>query len=559
MTTTTNRLTQGLAALPAGDKTLLRLCFAIALLALALGVLAGVATAAVRAGFIQTDLASGYRLMTTHGVNVFFYWLYFVQAGLLLVISAVYASGEGRIAWRAMAWLGLVAMVLGFGVSGYATLVGVPRLYDAPPELAHPGEPGVAAFYVGYLLLAAGLFSIATAGVATALHSRFAARSPRAEGWSAIGFAAVAWAGLLMVSALASLYAFFPAALWALDLGTMPADYATRWHVLFHNMHYLPLMSTVLVWYVLVENVTGVKSIFGARFSKIIFALYLMFVPPTSLYHMFLEPDLAAPVRVIGSLLSLFISVPTVLVFLVLVCSLEVHARNQGAQGLFGWMRKLPWGNPAMAAMGAAVINLALGGVFSFVLIQEKLAPLLSDTFFVPGYFHFLTVGTVSLTFLAALCYVLPGLTGARLWRPTVLARLPWLVTLGVGLFGAAGIAAGYNGVPRRVLSVAYDQGAPAVWGLLMKGIGVGGTLMAIALLVYLYGLLRTLLTRAGAPAPQAALPSVCWEGPVVARHQAWMGPLSVIVLVGAMALFTQVAFVLLRTLPLMAGSGAGH
>lgn len=39
--------------------------------------------------------------------------------------------------------------------------------------------------------------------------------------------------------------------------------------------------------------------------------------------------------------------------------------------------------------MGVAVLSMALGIVFAFVLIQAQLAPLLSDTFFVRGYFHF--------------------------------------------------------------------------------------------------------------------------------------------------------------------------
>lgn len=102
------------------------------------------------------------------------------------------------------------------------------------------------------------------------------------------------------------------------------------------------------------------------------------------------------------SLLSLFISVPTIAVFLVIMSSLEAHARACGAGGLFGWLRMLPWQVPAMTAIGMAVVNLALGGIFAFVLIRERLAPLLSDTLFVPAYFHFLTIGIVTLTLLAA-------------------------------------------------------------------------------------------------------------------------------------------------------------
>jgi cytochrome c oxidase subunit 1 len=447
-------------------------------------------------------------------------------------------------------------MLAGFAASAYAVTSGLPLLYDAPPELAREPGAAAAAFYGGYLLLAAGLFCVAGAAVATTVR-------PLAAGELAelpvVSFAACAWAGLLMVSAIAAANAFLPAALWAIGLRPMPAEHSTGWQILFHNLHYLPLMATVLVWYVLVEALTGVKSIFGARFSKLVFALYLVFVPPTSLYHMFLEPNLAEPVRVAGSLLSLFISVPTVTVFLVIVASLEVHARAHGAKGLFGWIVLLPWRNPAMSAVGLAVANLALGGALSFVLIQEKLAPLLSDTFFVPGYFHFLTVGAVTLSFLAALLYVLPALTGRPLWRPEVLRWLPHLASVGLLLFGGAGIAAGYLGVPRRALAVSFDGAAPALWEPLMSFVGLGGALMAAALAVYVVALGANLLSTARGSAAHPPLPEVHWGGAVTGGARAWTGPLAVLVLLVLTAGFTVLGFELLRALPLAAAGSGGH
>lgn len=547
--------TEALRALPRADRMLLIVCFATALLALTLGILFGAGTAAARAGFVAIDALHGYRLMTQHGVTIFFYWLYFAQAGLLLALAVSHAAGSDRLRWRWAAWAGLALMIAGFALSMAGTLTGMPLLYDGPPDLAAAGGVPPVSFYAGYLLLGLGLFCVATAAVATALAPRFAGA---AQEWSAVNFATVAWAGLLMVSAVAGLNAFLPALRWALGWGPLPAGHSTSWHVLFHNMHYLPLMATVLVWYVLVRVLTGVESIYGARFSKIVFAVYLVFVPPTSLYHMFLEPGLAEPVRVIGSLLSLFISVPTVLVFLVIVASLETHARAHGARGLFGWIRELPWRNPAMSAIGMAVVNLAVGGALSFVLIQEKLAPLLSDTFFVPGYFHFLTVGTVTLTFLAAFCYVIPALAGRPLWRPAFLAVLPWVVTGGLALFGAAGVTAGYLGVPRRMLDVSFGGSAPSVWLTLMAVMGTGAAIMTLGLLGWVLGLFRTLLP--GLPRLEAAvLPTVDWSGASIGRTRAWIGPLSVLTLVAVMALFTVLAFEMLQALPLAAKGGGGH
>ena len=566
----TDPFVRRLAALPSADKALLSVFAAVALLALLLGLAFGLATGLARGGFFPgLDDEAGYRLMTLHGVDAFFYWLSFAQIFLLLALTAGYVDGESRIAARPAAWLGAGAAILGFVLSEVGAGFGPPLLYDAPPELAMDPSPAVAAVHAGYLLLAAGLFLAAWAAIATALRSK---REGGGE-WPTVAFAAVAWAGLLMVSAVAAFNAFLPALLWSLGLAGPPADYSTGWHLLFHNMHYLPLLATVVVWYALVRHLTGVGSAFGATFSKVAFAAYLIFVPPTSLYHMFLEPDLPGAVRTAGSLLSLFIGVPTVLVFLVLVSSLELNARQAGARGLFGWIGRLPWRHPAMAAIGAAVVNLALGGAFSFVLIQEKLAPLLSDTFMIPGYFHFLTLGTVTLTFLAGFVVALPALTGRELSAPAWLARLPWLATFGLAIFGAAGIAAGYLGVPRRTLSVAYDGLAPPVWSALMAGVGTGAAIMGAAMIAYVAIVAASLLRRARAGAD---VPVVDWSGSgavtagragessgvyqdALLTERAWVGPLAVLVLLAAMYAFTALTFNLLRALPVVAIGGGGH
>lgn len=554
---TESKLVAGLRRLSDGDKRLLNGFVVMAVLALALGLVYGAMTAFARAGFINLDRLTAYQMLTLHGVTIFFYWLYFVQAGLVLVLTIAYTKGVEKMTLRPFAWLGFALMVAGFVLSELTPALGAILLYDGQPHLIEVNPVLAGFFYLGYILLGVGLFLVAVSSIATALEPKFAGKI---ETWSSVTFATVAWAGLLMVSAVGAINAFLPAMLWTFGLGPPVTGYTMGWNVLFHNVHYLPLMATVVVWYALVEAMTGVTSIFGQRFSKIVFTLYLVFVPPTSLYHMFLEPGLAEVVKVIGSLLSLFMGLPTVLVFLVIVVSLEVHARANGGRGLFGWMRMLPWDNPAMAAIGMAVVNLALGGAFSYVLIQERVAPLLSDTFFVPGYFHFLTLGTVSLTFIAILTYVIPVLTGHALWRPAVLVKAPYIITFGLSIFGAAGIAAGYLGVPRRLFDVSYEGSAPALWEPLMAGVGVGSVFMTAGLAIYVYGLIRTLVGPVRATeAETTGLPAVSWAGVAVSRQSAWVGPLSVVVLIGAMFVFTIVAFEVMESLPVVVTGGGAH
>jgi cytochrome c oxidase subunit 1 len=558
---TESKLIAGTKALNAADKRLLISFFSIAVLALALGVVFATLTAAGRTGIFGIEPEFSYRALGLHGVTIFFYWLYFVQAGFVLLLATVYTEGTDGIALRPLASFGFLVMLAGF-VSSQASLLtgGTILLYDGNPSLLIDDPSQGRLFYLGYVFLSVGLALVASAAIATTIRPKFRGVI---DSWSPISFAAVAWSGLLIVAAIAGINAFWPALMWTLGLREGLMGYAMSWSVLFHNMHYLPLMATVVLWYVLVENVTGVTSVFGPKFSKIVFSIYMIFVPPTSLYHMFLEPDLAEAVRVVGSLLSLFIAVPTILVFVVIVASLEAHARAQGGRGLFGWIGLLPWANPAMAAIGLATVNLALGGVFSLVLIQEKLAVLLSDTFFVPGYFHFLTVGGVSLTFIAMLVYVIPALTGHNCWRPGVLVRLPYVLTIGLGLFGAGGIAAGYHGVPRRIFELSYHVDdpldhvdAPFVWGTLMGVVGAGSLLMAIVLAIYIYGLARMLVAHnRDAGVDLGTLATVEWGGGAVGRHSAWVGPLAILVLVAGMYLFTAVSFEILQGVPILVGA----
>lgn len=551
----TNSITTRLQALAPRDKALVALLAGVALLALALGILGGLLTALARGGIITIQPEDGYRFLTVHGVSVFFYWLYLAQIALLLGFAAI--EDAAGLAWSGVARLGALLMVLGFGFSLTGAYMGTPPLYDGAPALLESEPRTLLVFNFGYTLLGLGMMVTPMAAIATLLRGL---GKGRRNSLSAIGFALFAWAGFLMVTGFAALHAFVPGLLWALGLAPFPAVQATNWHILFHNLHYLPLMATVLMWYVLMHAVTGVQSVFGARFSKIVFAMYLVFVPPTSLYHMFLDPNLPEAVKVTGSLLSLFVSVPTLTAFLIIIASLEVHARSRGATGLFGWIGLLPWRHPSMAAVGVAVASMGLGIVLAFVLIQEKLAPLLSDTFFVPGYFHFFTVGTVSLTLLAAFAVLLPAITGRSLAWPGVMRWMPWLALVGLLLFGGAGVSAGYLGVPRRVMDVSYGGEAPALWPTLMAIVGVGGSLMALALFVFAAGVAQSLVPKRGTTVSGAALATVDWSGTTLrAGVAAWVGPVSILVIVVAMYGFSALGFELMQNLPVTALGGTGH
>jgi cytochrome c oxidase subunit 1 len=136
---------------------------------------------------------------------------------------------------------------------------------------------------------------------------------------------------------------------------------------------------------------------------------------------------------------------------------------------------------------------------------------------------------------------------------------MPWLALAGLLAFGAAGVAAGYLGVPRRVIDVAYQSQAPAVWQTLMATVGIGGVLMGAALALFATGVAVSLLPRRQA-APDADGLTVAWgDSPLQRASTAWVGPLSVLVIVVAMYGFTTIGFEMMQSLPVTAAGAGGH
>ena len=115
MSATASSLMERVTALPVTDKTLIRTLFGAATLALALGVGFGWLTALARAGAVTFEPQQAARLLTLHGVTIFFYWLYLAQTALLLVLAAAERT-SGGLALRTLAWIGAALMLAGFAV-----------------------------------------------------------------------------------------------------------------------------------------------------------------------------------------------------------------------------------------------------------------------------------------------------------------------------------------------------------------------------------------------------------------------------------------------------------
>ncbi len=155
----TNNLADGIRNLDTRDKRLLLAFFATAILALALGIFFGAMTAAGRTGLFPFEIETAYKMLGLHGVTIFLYWLYFVQAGFVLILASAYTDGAGTIAMRPVGWLGFGFMLSGLMFSEFQYTGDVTVLYDGNPELLNDDPSAGRFFYLGTSCSASGYFS----------------------------------------------------------------------------------------------------------------------------------------------------------------------------------------------------------------------------------------------------------------------------------------------------------------------------------------------------------------------------------------------------------------
>lgn len=541
--------------LPREDKTLFSAIFSLAFFVLAIGGFSGLVTLLQSAGFVSLAPSTSYKFLTLHASQLFYFWLYLIEFGVILLLILVYTV-EAKLTrrTRGLAWVGVALIVVGLLLNLGGVAKGAIPTYRAEyPIITQYGTAGIA-FLLGYILLSLGLFFGAVAAVATAL-------KPKLEGnlkeWSSITFASVVWMGLIVVTLVAALLTYIPELQACLGIKPLIGDYnySMSWGVMFHNLHYMPIMGGVLVWYVLAEITTGVKSAFGERWSKGIFAIYLFVVPPTSVYHMFLEPSVPTDVKVIGSILSLGVSIPTVGVGALILGSLQVCAPGKG---ILKWFRQLPWRNPSFSALAMAMVSALGGGVVANVIIQEKFERLLGDTFAVPGYFHFFTLGAITLAFFGLLLHIIPALTKHRLRFPSLLNTLPYVTVVGLYIFGIAGVWAGYTGVPRRTLMYSFGGLSPEAWNLPMVFVGIGGVLMVIGVALYVLLLVAMALLDSSAGMKVENLPSASFSEKNISGKKPWFTFVGVAILLAGIYLASILAYLVIQSLPVIA-AGGGH
>jgi len=174
--------------------------------------------------------------------------------------------------------------------------------------------------------------------------------------------------------------------------------------------------------------------------------------------------------------------------------------RNGYTKGVFEWLRKAPWGNPAFAGMFLSLVMFGfIGGISGVVLGTEQLNVLMHNTIYVPGHFHGTVVAGTTLAFMAATYLVLPLIFEREIIWPRLAKIQPYLFGLGVAGISLFMMGAGTLGVPRRHWDITFSD-APISYALsagayLMMGLnGIFAILAALGGAIYVVVVVGTVL-----------------------------------------------------------------
>ena len=478
-------------------KRLLLAFWVTGFLALVVGISIGVLQGANYAGlnlypYLAPFLKTYYQGLTMHGVLNAFVFTFFTISGWLMYLPARELELRPNLA---LGWFTYALMLVGTLMAAYA-------MFDNSSSVLYTFYPplqGSPYFYLGITLVVVA--SLLPLIVVLDLRARWKKAHP-GQVTPLVTFMS---ASILLMWLLAALGAGSEAVFlldpWSLGLTSTVDPLLAR--TLFwwtgHPIVYYWLMPGYISIYALLPRQAGGKLV-SDPLARLAFLLLMVFSVPVGTHHQYTDPGIAPVIKGIVTALTLSVAIPSLITAFTVALSLEYAGRRRGGKGLMGWWTALPWGDPSVAAQVLALVSFIFGGAGGIVNASWQLDNVVHNTLWIPAHFH-LTVGTMTtLVFMGVSCWLLPHLTGRRLFAPRLALAGVWLWFIGLMVWGFAGHYAGLDGVPRRawISALPHDQYMRlygAVHGALIT-VGIGGAIAALGAIGFFISFFGTLFGR---------------------------------------------------------------
>ena len=428
-----------------------------------------------------------YLALTAHGADVLLFWVIFFEIAILYFASAILLSS--RLATPRLAWLGFWLMLAGALLANVAVLQGESSVMFTSyvPMQAAPH------FYLGLILFAVG----ALVAVAVFFGTLVIAKDEGTYEGSVplVTFGAIAAAIIAVFTITSGAIILIPTFLWSIGLISHidPVMYKVVWWGMGHSSQQINVSAHVAVWYAIAAMVLGAKPL-SEKVSRFAFLMYILFLQIAAAHHLLVEPGISSEWKIFNTSYALYLAVLGSLIHgLSVPGAIEAAQRRRGyTKGVFEWLRKAPWGNPAFAGMFLSLVMFGfIGGISGVVLGSEQINLIMHNTMYVPGHFHGTVVAGTTLAFMAVTYLVVPLIFRREIMFKKLAQWQPYVFGIGVAGISLFMMGAGTLGVSRRHWDITFSD-APVAFdypgtAFLMMGLnGVFGVLSALGGLMYI-------------------------------------------------------------------------
>ena len=308
---------------------------------------------------------------------------------------------------------------------------------------------------------------------------------------------AVMWLWTTAGVATELLFQVIPAALGFNDMVDVGLS-RTLFSWTLHAIVYFWLFPSYIAFYTMAPRAAGGR-LYSDTMGRLAFILFLLYSLPVGLHHLFMDPEHSNGFKFLQMFLTALVSVPTLLTVFTISASFEVAGRMRGGTGTFGWIRALPWDRPMVLATGLAFLMLFWGGGGGLINMSYGMNAMVHNTSWVTAHFHLIFGGTVVIMYFA-ICYAMwPRLTGRAFPSARPLLWQLWLWFIGMMVMTLPWHWTGLQGQWRRVAAFDYSDPAIAAWGPWVIVSLIGGIVLAVSALLFVYNL--AMLHRRGSRA----------------------------------------------------------
>jgi cytochrome c oxidase subunit 1 len=436
-----------------------------------------------------------YLVLTGHGLDVLLVWIIFFEIAVLYFASAVLLNS--RLAAPRWAWTAFALMLIGAIIVNIAVLQGNSSVMFTSyvPMQAAPH------FYLGLILFAVG----ALIGCFVFFGTLVVAKEEKTYEGSVplVTFGAITAAIIAVFTIASGAIILIPTFLWSVGLiGNIDTlMYKTVWWAMGHSSQQINVSAHVAIWYLIAAVVLGAKPL-SEKVSRMAFLMYILFLQLASAHHLLVEPGISSEWKIFNTSYALYLAVlGSMLHGMTVPGSIEAAQRARGyTNGLFEWLRKAPWGNPAFSGMFMSLVMFGfLGGISGVVMGTEQINLIMHNTLYVPGHFHATVVAGTTLAFMAGTYLLVPLIFRRELVMKGLARWQPYLFGIGVMGISVFMMGAGTLGVPRRVWDITgadaalkYDYSGAAY---LMMGLnGMSAVLAALGGLLFIVIIVSSVL-----------------------------------------------------------------